>query len=121
MSAGKVLVVADAVIPVLRCADVDEAVAWYRAVEFEEEWRHQFEPGLPRFVAIRRGSIALFLSEHEGDAPPSSLVWLRLEGFDELPVTELGGELLDQPWGPKLRLEDPDGNRLRIGPADAGS
>lgn len=111
----------DAVIPVLRCTEVDRAVAWYGTLGFVEEWRHQFEPGLPRFVAIRRGAIVLFLSEHEGDAPPGSLVWLRLDGIDQLPMTELGGELLDQPWGPELRLTDPDGNRLRIGPTDGGS
>lgn len=109
---------ADAVIPVLRCADVDAGVAWYDRVGFVEEWRHQFEPGLPRFVAVRRGDITLFLSEHEGDAPPASLVWLRLEGFEALPMAELGGELLAQPWGPELHLTDPDGNRLRIGPTD---
>jgi len=108
---------ADAVIPVLRCADVDRAVAWYATVGFVEEWRHQFEPELPRFVAIRRGSLVLFLSEHEGDAPPASLVWMRLDAFADLPMIELGGELLDQPWGPELRLTDPDGNRLRVGPA----
>lgn len=108
---------ADEVIPVLRCADVDRSVSWYRTLGFVEEWRHQFEAALPRFVAVRRGAVALFLSEHEGDAPPASLVWLRLEGFDDLPVADLGGELLDQPWGLELRLTDPDGNRLRLGPA----
>jgi hypothetical protein len=72
-------------------------------------------------VAVRRGAITLFLSEHEGDAPPASLVWLRLEAFAALPITELGGERVDQPWGPELRLEVPDGNRLRIGPSDGDS
>lgn len=108
----------ESVVPVLRCADVDVAVEWYSTLGFEEAWRHQFEPHLPRFVAVRRGPLQLFLSEHEGDAPLESLVWLRLDDFAEI-VERLGATPVEQAWGPELRVTDPDGNRLRIGPPPA--
>lgn len=107
---------AERAIPVLRVAAVDVTLPWYRLLGFEEQWRHQFEPGFPVFVSVQRGDVELYLSEHEGDAVPGTLVWLRVDGFDELEQAA-GARSRAQPWGPEVQLTDPDGNRLRIGPA----
>jgi len=56
------------VIPVLRVADAFSAVQWYERLGFEKQWEHQFEPGVPWFVAVARGPVRLYLSEHSGDA-----------------------------------------------------
>ncbi|RYJ02859.1 MAG: VOC family protein, partial [Actinomycetales bacterium] len=36
--------------PVLRITDLDRALAWWARLGFAEEFRHQFEPGLPWYV-----------------------------------------------------------------------
>jgi len=65
------------VIPILKVRDAGRAVAWYRRLGFEEEWVHRFGPEFPAFVSIARGRLRLFLSEHEGDARPDTLVYIR--------------------------------------------
>jgi catechol 2,3-dioxygenase-like lactoylglutathione lyase family enzyme len=104
----------ESVVPVLRVEDVGRAIDWYTRLGFEKQWEHQFEPGFPWFVSIRRGRIELYLSEHTGDAPPRSLVHLYVDDVDAvsrefgIPVDEEGLA------GREVDLEDPDGNRLRI-------
>jgi ribosomal protein S18 acetylase RimI-like enzyme len=64
------------VIPILRVANAASAVSWYERLGFTKEWEHRFEPGMPAFVSIARGRARLFLSEHQGDARPDTLVYL---------------------------------------------
>jgi hypothetical protein len=103
------------VIPILRVHKAADAVAWYARMGFHQEWEHRFKPGLPAFVSIVRGSIRLFLSEHEGDARPNTLVYMRVT--DVRPIAkEFCVEVQEPPWGTyEIELRDPDGNRLRIG------
>jgi catechol 2,3-dioxygenase-like lactoylglutathione lyase family enzyme len=102
-------------VPFLRVRDAEASADWYRRLGFEVDWTHRFEPGLPLFVAIRNGPARLFLSEHEGDAVPRTLVYLYVDDADELART-LGEQAEDTPYGMReLELADPDGNRLRIG------
>lgn len=102
------------VVPVLRVADAAHAVEWYERLGFEKEWEHQFEPGFPRFVSVARGSVRLYLSEHEGDARPDTLIHLYVRDIDAVsaefgvPVDEEGLA------GRECDISDPDGNRLRI-------
>lgn len=102
------------VVPVLRVEDASRAVAWYERLGFRKEWEHQFEPGFPWFVSIARGSVRIYLSEHEGDARPDTLIHLYVSDIDAV-ATELGvrvdGEGLA---GRECDVSDPDGNRLRI-------
>lgn|SRR5579871_3650086 len=103
------------VIPILRVGEMSDAVAWYARLGFRQEWEHRFEPGLPAFVSIVRGSIRLFLSEHEGDARPDTLVYMRVADVRAI-ATEFSVELQEPPWGTyEIELRDPDGNRLRLG------
>lgn len=100
--------------PVLRVEASARAVAWYERLGFRKEWEHQFKPGFPWFVCIARGRVHLYLSEHQGDATPDTLVHLYVNDIDavseefEIPVDEEGEA------GRTVRLEDPDGNRLRV-------
>jgi hypothetical protein len=66
-------------IPILRVANAAAAVAWYERLGFTQEWEHRFEPGWPAFVSIARGRARLFLSEHQGDAGPDTLVQLFVD------------------------------------------
>ncbi|EPD96420.1 hypothetical protein HMPREF1486_01019 [Streptomyces sp. HPH0547] len=56
----------------------------------------------------------LFLSEHEGDARPGTLVYLRVREVEAV-ASEFGVRAEEAPWAREIELRDPDGNRLRIG------
>ncbi len=98
----------------LRVADAGRAVAWYARLGFEKQWEHRFEPGFPWFVSVARGRVRLYLSEHLGDAPPSTLIHLNVSDID--PVADEFGVAVDEQGlaGREVDLEDLDGNRLRI-------
>jgi hypothetical protein len=102
------------VIPILRVARASDAVKWYGRLGFQKEWEHRFEPGLPAFVSIERQGLRIFLSEHAGDAQPNSLVYLRVKQVAPI-AKEFGVHVIEQPWAHEVHLQDPDGNRLRIG------
>ncbi|MEV4096082.1 glyoxalase superfamily protein [Streptosporangium saharense] len=102
------------VIPILRVKDAAVAVAWYERLGFVRRWEHRFEPGFPAFVEVARGGVKLFLSEHEGDARPNTLVYLRVRDVDAV-AAEFGVQVEDAPWAREIELLDPDGNRLRMG------
>ncbi|TDC24712.1 VOC family protein [Streptomyces sp. 8K308] len=102
------------IIPILRVRDAAAAVAWYARLGFVQQWEHRFEPGLPVFTEVARGRVRLFLSEHEGDARPDTLVYLRVRDVDEV-AAEFGVQPEEAPWGREIALRDLDGNRLRIG------
>ncbi|WP_026929397.1 bleomycin resistance protein [Glycomyces tenuis] len=102
-------------IPILRVEDAAAAVRWYERLGFTKRWEHRFEPGLPAFAEVARGEVALFLSEHEGDAHPDGVVYLRLNDVDDI-AARFGTRAEDTEWGTReFELRDPDGNRLRIG------
>lgn len=101
------------VIPILRVASADRAVEWYAQLGFTKEWEHRFEPDLPAFVSIARGRGRIYLSEHSDDGAPGTLVYIRHSHLDAL-CELLGQRPTEVPWGRELKVEDPDGNRLRI-------
>ncbi len=101
-------------IPVLYVENARTAVAWYARLGFAEQWEHRFEPGLPAFVEVARGPVRLFLSEHQGDARPGTLIYLRVRDIDAV-AAEFGVPPVSAPWAREIELQDPDGNRLRVG------
>lgn len=101
------------VIPILRVSDAARAVAWYEQLGFGKEWEHRFEPHFPAFVSIARGTARIYLSEHEGDARPDTLLYLRHGDLDGV-AAALGATIDVADWGREIEVTDPDGNRLRI-------
>lgn len=108
-------------VPVFRVHDADLAKPFYLGyLGFDIEWEHRFEVHLPLYLRIRRGSMRLDLSEHNGDGVPQTVVWVPI-GNVEGPHAELG-EHPDQggrpgidykaPGGPTLEVIDPFGNVL---------
>ena len=102
-------------VPILRVRNAALAVDWYGRLGFVPEWEHRFEPGLPHYVSIVRGSARLHLSEHTGDARPGTLVYLYVKDVDTAARAVGVDEIDDMPWGRDFEVTDPDGNRLRIG------
>src|SRR4051794_11250261 len=104
------------VVPVLYVEDAARAVGWYGRLGFGfvKEWEHRFEPGFPWFVSVARGNVRLYLSEHEGDARPDTLIHLYVKDIDA--VSEEFGIPVDEQGlaGRECDLTDPDGNRLRV-------
>lgn len=104
------------VVPILRVADVETAVEWYRRLGFVPSFEHRFEPHFPAYVGIRRDDAQLHLSEHAGDATPGSLVYIWVDDVDHI-AAGFGVEVSTAPWAREAELTDPDGNRLRIASA----
>ncbi len=110
-------------IPILRIFDVAKAKEFYLDyLGFQADWEHRFEPGLPLYMQVSRGTCVLHLSEHYGDATPGATVFLRVRGVEALHEELKQKNYRYQrpgiglaPWNAKLmELTDPFGNRLRI-------
>lgn len=99
-------------VPILAVTDVDLSLPWWERLGFTEEFRHQYEPGFPRFVGIARDECHIFLSEHTGDAPGPALVYLWVDDVDAV-AREFGVTIDDMPWARDCEITDPDGNRVR--------
>ncbi|MEZ5329570.1 MAG: glyoxalase superfamily protein [Verrucomicrobiales bacterium] len=98
-----------------RVNDARESSKWYARLGFDVEGGHQFAPGMPYYLFLKRGDNLLHLSEHKGDAKPDSLVYFYVNDVDAV-AAEFGEKVKSQPWGCReVWLKDPDGNRLRIG------
>ncbi len=105
----------ESLVPIFHSTDARESAKWYARLGFEVEGEHQFAPGMPYYLFMKRGDILLHLSEHKGDARPNSLVYFYVNDVDTIAL-EFGEEVEDQPWGCReISIKDPDGNRLRIG------
>lgn len=108
-------------IPVLRSFDEAKARAFYLDfLGFTVAFEHRFGPGMPLFLGIARGDLALRLSEHHGDGSPGANVAVETTGLDALHA-ELAAKpypfarpgIVATPWGTReLTVADPSGNRL---------
>lgn len=108
------------VVPALRIHSYEASRVFYGKLGFKEQWKHQFEPGLPVFASIARDGMEIFLTEHTGDCQFGGLVHFYVANVDEcyaefrqrdVHVKEPPGNSL----GPDVRdmlVVDPDGNRL---------
>jgi catechol 2,3-dioxygenase-like lactoylglutathione lyase family enzyme len=103
------------VAPFLRVADAEASAEWYARLGFSIAWRTRAQPHLPLFIAIESGDALIFLSEHMGDAHPDGLLYVYVDDVDTA-AAELGTTPELAYYGMReIEIEDPDGNRLRIG------
>ena len=106
------------VCPVLSVADASASVEWYARLGFETIFEHRFGDGMPAYVGIRRDDAVVHLSEHVGDAPGPSLLYVWVDAVD--PFAEMFGVVPDEmPWARDIEVSDPDGNRIRLAEATA--
>ena len=108
------------VVPILRIFSVEKTREFYLGwLGFEVTFEHRFAPDLPLYMGVRRGDLALHLSEHHGDATPGTHLRVETTGLDGLQA-----ELLEKrygygrpgieamPWGRDMTVHDPFGNRI---------
>lgn len=109
----------DEMVPVFRVKSAEQSAAFYERIGFAVEGTHQFEPGFPVYMFLRRGSAQLHLSEHKGDAPKKSLAYFWVNDIDAI-ANALGIAVDQAPWAREITAVDPDGNRLRCGQPNSG-
>lgn len=101
-------------VPILHVKDGASTARWYERLGFEIEGEHRFAPKLPLYLFLKRGNLAIHLSEHKGDARPNTLIYFYVKDIEEF-AQEFEVDVIVQPWAKEVHLTDPDGNRLRIG------
>jgi glyoxalase superfamily protein len=86
----------EGMVPILHVAGAQQSIDWYTQPGFQVEWQHAFEPGLPRYVALRRGPARLHLSEHRlvggrpGTSTSTSKTWTVSSSQAQCPRTAHG-------------------------------
>ena len=107
------------VVPVLRSFDRGRAEEFYLGyLGFALDWEHRFEPDLPLYCQVSRGSVRLHLSEHHGDGSPGAAVLLEVDDVEALhasldPAYGFARPgLATQPWGRTFSVRDPFHNAL---------
>lgn len=104
------------VVPILRVADARASVEWYGRIGFEKIFEHRFAEGMPAYVGIQRDDAVIHLSEHTGDSPGPSLIYVWVESIDRL--AELFDATPDEmPWARDFEVTDLDDNRIRLAEA----
>lgn len=111
-------------IPIFRIFSVEKAREFYLDfLGFKLDWEHRFEPDMPLYMQVSRGSLVLHLTEHHGDACPGSTAYVRMRGVREYHA-EISGKgyrhlrpgVESRAWTPaEMTVTDPFGNRIRFG------
>jgi hypothetical protein len=114
----------DRAIPIFRIFSLDKAREFYLGfLGFKLDWEGSLGPNSPLYMQISRGSLAVRLSEHHGDATPGSHAYVTMTGVKGL-HRELNDKnyrhnrpgLQQQDWDMiELTVIDPFGNRITFG------
>jgi hypothetical protein len=117
-------------IPLLRIFSVEKAREFYiDYLGFKVDWEHRFEPSLPLYMQVSRGSLMLHLTEHYGDCTPGAKVFVEMTGVAELHAeltakkySYLRPGLEQADWGATtLTVTDPFMNRILFSEPDRKS
>ncbi|ANE47287.1 hypothetical protein SY83_14565 [Paenibacillus swuensis] len=112
---------ASAITPIFRMFDETKAREFYvDLLDFQVDWEHRFEPGMPLYMQVSKGSVTLHLSEHHGDCSPGSAVRMETPELQQLHTDILSKNykyakpaIERTPWGTReMTLTDPFGNRI---------
>jgi catechol 2,3-dioxygenase-like lactoylglutathione lyase family enzyme len=111
-------------IPVFRVFSLEKAREFYLDfLGFKVDWEARFHADAPVFMQISRGDLAIYLSEHHGDATPGAHVYVSTAAVRQL-HRELNDKkyrhnrpgLQEQEWGmTELTVTDPFANRITFG------
>jgi catechol 2,3-dioxygenase-like lactoylglutathione lyase family enzyme len=108
-------------IPILRIFNLEKAKEFYIGwLGFEIEWEHQFEPGTPYYIGIKKDNIQFHLSEHHGDSVPGVKVFIictevaqYLAELQSRPYNYYRPGIQETFYGTKeMAVQDPFGNKL---------
>ncbi len=108
-------------IPVFRIFDEAKAREFYvDYLGFTIDWVHRFEPELPIYMSVSRGSLTLHLSEHHGDGCPGSAARVEVDDIETLHNELLAKDyhkirpgIEHKPWNTReISVTDPFHNRL---------
>ncbi len=108
-------------VPILRIFDVTKARGFYcDFLGFKVDWEHTFEPELPMYMQVSRGTLRFHLSEHHGDGSPGAHVFVEMTGIEDFhrEVTDKGYKFMkpglkDEFYGARsMNVIDPFGNRI---------
>ena len=110
--------------PIFSVNAVPASVEYYvRQLGFQLAWDWG-KP--PTFACVKRGDVALFLSQRT-QGSPGTWLFLSVDDVDRLHVEykASGAKIVeppaDRPWGRReMIVEDPDGHRLRLTSAPSG-
>jgi uncharacterized glyoxalase superfamily protein PhnB len=110
--------------PIFRVEAMAISLPYYtRQLGFQVAWDWG-DP--PTFACVKRGDVYLFLSE-KNQGSPGSWLFISVDDVDRLydEYKASGARILepptDFPWGRReMRVEDPDGHRLRLTSAPTG-
>jgi hypothetical protein len=117
-------------IPLMRIFSVEKAREFYLDyLGFKADWEHRFEPALPLYMQVSRGSLLLHPTEHHGDCTPGSKVFVEMTGIAELHAelkaktyNHLRPGLEKAPWGATpLTVTDPFMNTILFSESDRES
>lgn len=108
-------------VPILRIFDVQKAKDFYCGfLGFAVDWEHTFEPGMPVYMQVSRGSLRFHLSEHHGDGSPGIHIHVEMTGVEDFhrEVMAKGYRFMrpglqDEFYGARaMHVTDPFGNRI---------
>ena len=110
------------IIPTFRVSDARAAERFYcEILGFRTSWEHDPGDGYPVFIEVARDSVAIHLSEHDGDGPEGVSIYVNVADARALhaEVTGKGASASApeaMPWGDVVfEVTDPDGNVMRFG------
>lgn len=109
----------DRLIPIFRVKSALEAAKWYGKLGFQVVGQHRFGPSMPLYMFLSRDGAELHLSEHTGDAKGPSLAYLWVDDLAPI-ASAFDAAVIQQPWAKEIKLQDRDGNRLRIALVGSG-
>lgn len=107
--------------PILRSFDEAKAKEFYLDfLEFNLDWEHRFEEGLPLYMQVSKDGCVLHISEHHGDCSPGAALRIQADSLEPYHELLLGKNyryakpgIQEMPWGSKdMAISDPFGNRL---------
>lgn len=107
--------------PILRSFDEVKAKEFYLDfLEFNLDWEHRFEEGLPLYMQVSKDGCVLHISEHHGDCSPGAALRIQVDNVEPYHELLIGKNyryakpgIQEMPWGSKdVSISDPFGNRL---------